>query len=308
MVKKLVLAGTLVLAIGLGFTGCDVEFGKMDYKDYVEEVVSDDYEENSWSQIKNEAGIIQVNESIENIDDINIDLAIGLVNIQEGNEDKVQVLVNGEKDKIVSNLKNKKLDIKSKGKSVISVKGKNNIAVPEVQISIPKNFNKNINVKVGVGGVGLDCSNIKNLDINVGTGAILNNRAMNIEKLNTNMGIGIVDILINEASNVNIDQEIGGIFLTLKEMNGDITVENKMGSVDIAYLNGKPYVKSEVKVGEKNMTRVEGNGKGSIHGKVNVGELNINKTSIEKIQARNSMDFFEEIMGEVKEMIAEDGN
>lgn len=315
MVKKLLMAGILLSAIGVGFTGCSVEFGKMDYKDYVkemEELDNENYEDKLYSEGEHDKEIkleriLEIKEDVSNIDGIDISLNSGMVIIQESDGNEIEVLGNGLKKDLTSNLKNKTLNIEEnkigftlnkniKANLIDLVKG------TELQINIPKSFNKDINIKIGVGGVAIDKANIKNLKIDIGTGVIFNNKGIKLEKVDVNVGMGLTALFIEEAKNININQEIGGVCLNLKEMNGDISVKNKMGQVDIAYLNGKPYVKSEIKVGEKNMTRVEGNGKGSIYGKVNVGELSINKVSIEEFQKRQAAGFFDDFLEKIDNM------
>lgn len=315
MVKRLLMAGVLISAMGVGFTGCGVEFGKMDYKEYVkemEELDSENYEDKLYSEVEHNKEvklekILEIKEDVNNIDGINISLNSGMVIIQESDGNEIEVLGNGLKKDLTSNLKNKILNIEEnkigftlnkniKANLVDLVKG------TELQINIPKNFNKDINIKIGIGGVAIDKADIKNLKMNIGTGAVFNNQAIKLEKVDVNIGMGLTALFIEEAKNINVKQEVGGISLSLKESTGGITAENKIGEVYIDYLNGDPNIRPEIRLGEQNAIWKDGKTEGTIYAKLNIGGLTIKKASVEEFQKRQAMSFFDDFLERVDYM------
>lgn len=293
MIKKIL--GTICIGIlAFGISGCDVKFGSMSYKDYINE---DSFEiVNKSTPWKEKEVSLDLKQNAKDIKSIDIKMDAGSVEFEGIDGDSIEILAKGNKDSIKSDIKDGKLIIENKEKNIIG----NNIGT-EMTIGVPKNFNEDVNVSIGAGLAVFNDISLKNLDVNIGTGLTVSNQSVSAEKLNVSQGVGAILMMMNNTNEVNIKQDTGQVIFCAKNIIGKINVDNKIGDLRIGYLQeNNPKLDVKTKVGNENKkvkTNTNISEKGSIKARVNIGNLeigNISKEEFEQIDSRNfNMDHFE---------------
>ncbi|MGL4850111.1 MAG: hypothetical protein ACRC28_14515 [Clostridium sp.] len=285
MVKKLgVILGVTMI---LGLTGCSVKFGKMDYSERNYDVAVSEI------GTKKEQGkeiAFSMNEEKGNVDKINIKMKSGIVTFNESKTDKIVVNVMGEKKFLETKFENKVLEINDTWNIVgvewghITNLVNDNLGTV-INIELPKGFNKDIDIKMGIGVVILDKVQINEGNISIGVGGILNKELIEINKLDASVKVGAIDLFIANGKDIKTNQETGSTRIILENASGEIEVENKIGEIVIGYLNGMPKCSGSIKLGEKIINENDGD-KGKIKSSLNIGQNTIRKINKEKIEER----------------------
>ncbi|MGL5414530.1 MAG: hypothetical protein ACRDAU_02585 [Clostridium sp.] len=284
MVKKLgvILGMTMIL----GLTGCSVKFGKMDYseRNYDIKTTLIKVEES------NKEIAFSMNEEKDSIDKINIKMKSGIVTFSESKGNKVIVNVIGDKEFLDTKFEKKILEINDTysivGESFDDIAHLSNDDLGTIiNIELPKDFNKNIDIKIGVGFVSLDEVSINEGNISIGIGGILNKELFKVNKLNASVKAGAIDLFIAEGKDIKTNQEMGSTRVIVENANGEIEVENKIGENLIEYLNGNPKCSGTIKIGEK-IINENGGDTGKIKSKLKIGQNTIKKIKKETIEER----------------------
>ncbi|WP_288478590.1 hypothetical protein [uncultured Clostridium sp.] len=294
MIKK-ILSVIFIGILAFGITGCDVKFGSMKYEDY--DIEDSGEIVNLSNKSKDKEISLDLKEDVKNINSIDIKMDSGSIEFKSGDVNSIEVIAKGNKESIKSDIKNGKLIIENREKKMSDIS-----VETEITVTIPKNFNKDINVSIGVGVAIFKDISLNKLDLYNGVGLIVINKEVSSTEINISQGVGGIFVVMDKTSNINISQEVGQILFYTKEINNKIDIENKIGDLKIGYLKGNnPKINSKIRLGKENKyIKQDGNvsEKGDIKARVNIGNLEIRTMSKEEFEEEN---FSNKIMNEILE-------
>lgn len=207
-------------------------------------------------------GIITSNKKVvkelkfDNIDDINnikTDFSISDLTITENNDDNIKVIIKSNR-----NLKDKKYinaEVNSNTLTIEDINQKTNKNIfnmlkghfLEVEIQIPKSYNRDIEINNNVGNITFDSDlNLNNLYIDLKTGDINGTEKINSKKITINNKVGDIDFDYLDSENIVIKGKTGDI--NIEEFIGKGIVESQIGDITchIDNLNGDFHIKSKV--------------------------------------------------------------
>ena len=240
---------------------------------------------------------LDLKEDVKNINSIDIKMDSGSIEFKSGDVNAIEVIAKGNKESIKSDIKNGKLIIENREKKMSDIS-----VETEITVTIPKNFNKDINVSIGVGVAIFKDISLNKLDLYNGVGLTVINKEVSSTEINISQGVGGIFVVMDKTSNINISQEVGQILFYTKEINNKIDIESKIGDLKIGYLKGNnPKINSKIRLGKENKyIKQDGNvsEKGDIKARVNIGNLEIRTMSKEEFEEEN---FSNKIMNEILE-------
>lgn len=294
MIKK-ILSVIFIGILAFGITGCDVKFGSMKYEDYDIEYSGEIV--NLSNKSKDKEISLDLKEDVKNINSIDIKMDSGSIEFKSGDVNAIEVIAKGNKESIKSDIKNGKLIIENREKKMSDIS-----VETEITVTIPKNFNKDINVSIGVGVAIFKDISLNKLDLYNGVGLTVINKEVSSTEINISQGVGGIFVVMDKTNNINVSQEVGQILFYTKEINNKIDIESKIGDLKIGYLKGNnPKINSKIRLGKENKyIKQDGNvsEKGDIKARVNIGNLEIRTMSKEEFEEEN---FSNKIMNEILE-------
>ncbi|CDM70415.1 Hypothetical protein CM240_3298 [Clostridium bornimense] len=192
--------------------------------------------------------------SLEDIDNININIQLADVQCKSFDENNVRLIVknsttlNGE---VIMKKEDKNLNIEEKksGKKL----GTNNYS-RKIEIYIPKEYKGDIYFENGVGDIKLEEISCENLSLEGGTGD-LDIYNINAKDLTLNSGVGDIRLNLNKSpENMNIGSGTGDCDINIEEVNGNLVYDGGVGDVTIRIPENAPVkIKSSSGVGYSNI-------------------------------------------------------
>ena len=225
-------------------------------------------------KVSNELVFNQEYETI--FDTIKIDSKSSDIEIKEGNESKVKVVIYGDKDETNVEVVNNKLNIKSNEKKCIGFCF--NMTIAKIEVYIPNGYSGNINIENNYGDV-----NIGNFD-NLILDAKLDAGDIKVDSLKSGKiknSYGDIKIL-GYSKELEIDQDCGDVEVSEVDR---IKLENNYGDIDIGKVNEYLQIKEDcgdVKIDSLNLKE-----NSSIHN--SYGDIKIGSTNEIYINAKTSL-------------------
>lgn len=249
---KIIVAITIPVIL----TGCGVKFG-VENRDNEWSFFNINSENEENEQESNAIQNVDITEEINGIN--NIDISIDVSNIDIDYCDGNDIKINGELSKYSKGINTEK---ESSKLSIVEKYEKNRMNVSKdssshLIISIPKNFNGDLEFNFGVGECNINGLEVDNLVIKNGVGE-LKLKDISFNKLDLESGVGSVTLETEKKTGeINIEGGIGETNVSLGDINGDLTFEGGMGSatikvpvdapIDIDYTSGIGKVKVNAK-------------------------------------------------------------
>lgn len=225
-------------------------------------------------KVSNELVFNQEYETI--FDTIKIDSKSSDIEIKEGNESKVKVVIYGDKDETNVEVVNNKLNIKSNEKKCIGFCF--NMTIAKIEVYIPNGYSGNINIENNYGDV-----NIGNFD-NLILDATLDAGDIKVDSLKSGKiknSYGDIKIL-GYSKELEIDQDCGDVEVSEVDR---IKLENNYGDINIGKVNEYLQIKEDcgdVKIDSLNLKE-----NSSIHN--SYGDIKIGSTNEIYINAKTSL-------------------
>ena len=225
-------------------------------------------------KVSNELVFNQEYEAIFDI--IKIDSKSSDIEIKEGNESKVKVVIYGDKDETNVEIVNNKLNIKSNEKKCIGFCF--NMTIAKIEVYLPSSYSGNINIENNYGDV-----NIGNFD-NLILDAKLDAGDIKVDSLKSGKiknSYGDIKIL-GYSKELEIDQDCGDVEVSEVDR---IKLENNYGDIDIGKVNEYLQIKEDcgdVKIDSLNLKE-----NSSIHN--SYGDIKIGSTNEIYINAKTSL-------------------
>ena len=225
-------------------------------------------------KVSNELVFNQEYETI--FDTIKIDSKSNDIEIKEGNESKVKVVIYGDKDETNVEIVNNKLNIKSNEKKCIGFCF--NMTIAKIEVYLPSSYSGNINIENNYGDV-----NIGNFD-NLILDAKLDAGDIKVDSLKSGKiknSYGDIKIL-GYSKELEIDQDCGDVEVSEVDR---IKLENNYGDIDIGKVNEYLQIKEDcgdVKIDSLNLKE-----NSSIHN--SYGDIKIGSTNEIYINAKTSL-------------------
>ena len=225
-------------------------------------------------KVSNELVFNQEYETI--FDTIKIDSKSSDIEIKEGNESKVKVVIYGDKDETNVEIVNNKLNIKSNEKKCIGFCF--NMTIAKIEVYLPNGYSGNINIENNYGDV-----NIGNFD-NLILDAKLDAGDIKVDSLKSGKiknSYGDIKIL-GYSKELEIDQDCGDVEVSEVDR---IKLENNYGDIDIGKVNEYLQIKEDcgdVKIDSLNLKE-----NSSIHN--SYGDIKIGSTNEIYINAKTSL-------------------
>ena len=225
-------------------------------------------------KVSNELVFNQEYETV--FDTIKIDSKSSDIEVKEGNESKVKVVIYGDKDETNVEVVNNKLNIKSNEKGCIGFCF--NMTIAKIEVYLPSSYSGNINIENNYGDV-----NIGNFD-NLILYATLDAGDIKVDSLKTGkIKNSYGDIKISGYSKeLNIDQDCGDVEVSEVDR---IKLENNYGDINIGKVNEYLQIKEDcgdVKIDSLNLKE-----NSSIHN--SYGDIKIGSTNEIYINAKTSL-------------------
>lgn len=180
------------------------------------------------------------------INDIEISSTAGNVKLEESTDEKVKVVVYGEKD---GNLKvdynDSKLKIDYPGKKNNNVFFNFNFKTSEIIVYIPKSYSKNINVKLNYGDIKIADFENASINIDEDCGDIKIGKIKNVTIKNSYGETNIVSVL----NKLDIKSNCGDIKIAEVNLLEKSSIENDYGDVKIGKTNDI-YIDAKVDLGD----------------------------------------------------------
>ena len=225
-------------------------------------------------KVSNELVFNQEYETIFDI--IKIDSKSSDIEIKEGNESKVKVVIYGDKDETNVEIVNNKLNIKSNEKKCIGFCF--NMTIAKIEVYLPSSYSGNINIENNYGDV-----NIGNFD-NLILYATLDAGDIKVDSLKTGkIKNSYGDIKISGYSKeLNIDQDCGDVEVSEVDR---IKLENNYGDINIGKVN--EYLQIKEDCGDVEIASLNLKENSSIHN--SYGDIKIGSTNEIYINAKTSL-------------------
>ena len=207
---------------------------------------------------------------------IKIDSKSSDIEVKEGNESKVKVVIYGDKDETNVEVVNNKLNIKSNEKGCIGFCF--NMTIAKIEVYLPSSYSGNINIENNYGDV-----NIGNFD-NLILYATLDAGDIKVDSLKTGkIKNSYGDIKISGYSKeLNIDQDCGDVEVSEVDR---IKLENNYGDINIGKVN--EYLQIKEDCGDVEIASLNLKENSSIHN--SYGDIKIGSTNEIYINAKTSL-------------------
>lgn len=180
-------------------------------------------------------------------DEINIDSEAADIEIKENLDSKIKVVIYGDEERTKVDTENKKLSIKTTQKNC------NfwcfNVKIAKIEIYLPKDYSKNINIVNNLGDIKISSFSRVNLDVKANAG----------------------DIIVDEINSIKANVDLGDI--EINKINEYLDIKNACGDVKIDSINLEKNSKiksnlGDIKIGSTNEIYIEA--------KTNLGDTKIN--------------------------------
>lgn len=243
----------------------------------------------SWNifELSSKSELVYENKIEDNIKEINVTTKAAAIEIKKSTKNYIEVKYYGEKDdkELTLTKENQILEI-NENKNYFCI-GICNYAAHKIVISVPENYEYEINLKTTSGDINLEEINNQNLNIKTISGDVSVQKAENA-KIETTSG----DIEINEVNRLNAKSVSGEIIIkflkskcNLKTTSGDIEIDNLelLDDSDITSISGDieidknlgAYIKTETLSGEVNVENNDRYAKNELKIKTTSGDIEV---------------------------------
>lgn len=214
--------------------------------------------------------ICNENYDLELINNIEILVSAGKLKIEENTDDqKVKVLVYGDQNRQIDvSVDNGKLKIdNTKSKRVVF---SFNNHIDEITVYLPRNYNKEINVKSDYGNV--DMIDLENATINIeeSCGDINLGKVKNLQ-IDSDYGSIDVDTVLNK---LDIEIDCGDLKIKNIELKENSKIKNDLGDVKIGNTNDI-YIDANVDLGEYKINKNNRYAESTLKIDVNCGDIKV---------------------------------
>ena len=214
--------------------------------------------------------ICNENYDLEFINNIEILVSAGKLKIEENTDDqKVKVLVYGDQNRQIDvSVDNGKLKIdNTKSKRVVF---SFNNHIDEITVYLPRNYNKEINVKSDYGNV--DMIDLENATINIeeSCGDINLGKVKNLQ-IDSDYGSIDVDTVLNK---LDIEIDCGDLKIKNIELKENSKIKNDLGDVKIGNTNDI-YIDANVDLGEYKINKNNRYAESTLKIDVNCGDIKV---------------------------------
>ena len=210
-------------------------------------------------KVSNELVFNQEYEAIFDI--IKIDSKSSDIEIKEGNESKVKVVIYGDKDETNVEIVNNKLNIKSNEKKCIGFCF--NMTIAKIEVYLPSSYSGNINIENNYG------------DVNIG----------NFDNLILYATLDAGDIKVDSLKTGKIKNSYGDIKISGYSKVDRIKLENNYGDINIGKVN--EYLQIKEDCGDVEIASLNLKENSSIHN--SYGDIKIGSTNEIYINAKTSL-------------------
>ena len=225
-------------------------------------------------KVSNELVFNQEYETV--FDTIKIDSKSSDIEVKEGNESKVKVVIYGDKDETNVEVVNNKLNIKSNEKGCIGFCF--NMTIAKIEVYLPSSYSGNINIENNYGDVNIGNFDHLILDAKLDAGDI---KVDSLKSGKIKNSYGDIKIL-GYSKELEIDQDCGDVEVSEVDR---IKLENNYGDIDIGKVNEYLQIKEDcgdVKIDSLNLKE-----NSSIHN--SYGDIKIGSTNEIYINAKTSL-------------------
>lgn len=183
-------------------------------------------------------------------DEINIDSEAANIEFKENSDSKIKVVIYGDEERTKVDTENKELSIKTTQKKCSFLCF--NIKIAKIEIYLPKNYSKNINITNNFGDIKISNFSIVNLDVKANAG----------------------DVIVGEVNSIVAKLDLGDI--KINKVNEYLDIKNSCGDVKIDSINLEKNSKiksnlGDIKIGSTNEIYIEA--------KTNLGDTKINNNN-----------------------------
>lgn len=217
------------------------------------------------------------NEEYETIfDSIKIDSQASDIEIKEGVESKVKVVIYGDKDDTKVDITDNKLNIKSNGKKCVGFCF--NMTIDKIEIYLPSSYSGNINIINNYGDVNIGEFDNLVLDAKLDAGDI---KVSSLKSGKIKNSYGDIKVF-GYSKELEIDQDCGDIEISEVDR---IKLENNYGDINIGKVN--EYLQIKEDCGDVEISSLNLKENSSIHN--SYGDIKIGSTNEIYISAKTSL-------------------
>lgn len=177
---------------------------------------------------------------------IRIDVKSGQLEIKNGNDNEMHIVIYGDNDRNSVDLRNNELVITSSEKSCVGICF--NQTISKVEVYLPMDYEGNININSNYGDIKIEQFDNATIDASMSAGDIVTD-SLNVAKIMNKYGDitinGYVkkisveekcgDVLINNADNIEVVNNFGDI--KINKVNKYLDVKDDCGDIKIGILN-----------------------------------------------------------------------
>lgn len=259
---KKILAAIMVGVLAIGVVGCDVEIGSRKRNG------------------GNRSGE-SINESISISDTKKVNIELGAseakIYYYEGDNIEVTGVLGSFTEEVI--VENRGTESYVTEKSSSRNLNFNDNDVSKLEIKIPKKYEGNMRLSLGVGKCNVDNISVSDWKIESGVGTLVVNNCT-FDKLDLDCGVGNVDIKTSgKTGDIDIDGGVGNVTLILEEVGGDLEYDGGMGNTTIKIPENSPVrIDSESGLGKSKITARTSN-EGTYKFDLNMGVGNLEVTN-----------------------------
>ena len=229
----------MVLMLSTMFVGCGVKFGSesRNNKSNLFSINNENEEEENYTDDLIEK--VDISEELDGINKLDISIDVSNVEIEyyDGNTIRVKGKLSKYSKGINIEKETNKINIIEKSKRSINISEDYS---SDLTISIPRNFNGDLEFSFGVGKCIINELELDNLSIESGVGELtLKDIAFN--KLDLESGVGSVNLSTDKKTGeISIEGGVGETNISLGDIHGDLSFDGGMGSATIKVPENAP--------------------------------------------------------------------
>lgn len=216
--------------------------------------------------------ILEKNLEMSNIENIEINQDYGDVKFEESEDNNITVKIYGKDEKDAkAELRNNKLKIENINRrkfALINLGTRKS----EIIVYLPKNYSKDINIKVNCGNATLENTDNANIKVECNAGNVKLKKAKN-----ANIKCDLGDVKAEEILNkCDIEVDCGNVKIEKLTLNEDSKIKLNLGDVKIEQIN-EIYIEADTDLGKTNINENHRNSETTLKIKVDCGNINIAK-------------------------------
>lgn len=216
--------------------------------------------------------ILEKNLEMSNIENIEINQDYGDVKFEESEDNNIKVKIYGkdEKDAKVELMNNKlKIENINRRKFALINLGTRK---SEIIVYLPKNYSKDIDIKVNCGNATLENTDNANIKVECNAGNVKLKKAKN-----ANIKCDLGDVKAEEILNkCDIEVDCGNVKIEKLTLNEDSKIKLNLGDVKIDQIN-EIYIEADTDLGKTNINENYRNSETTLKIKVDCGNINVAK-------------------------------